>query len=211
MTDFFTLCWRSARLDFAAACLLTLLLGSTPVFAADSETVSEVILLRLERTPEGVDLYATVRLDLPQAVTDALEKGIPMVFLAEAEVMRSRWYWADKKVSSAQRHMRLAFQPLTRRWRLNVASGPMSGNSLGLALNLNFDSLSEAMTTILRISAWKIAETEQTEADGSYRVDFRFGLDVSQLPRPFQIGAFGQSDWKVSASATRQLGPEGLK
>ena len=51
----------------------------------------------------------------------------------------------------------------------------------------------------------------QIDPDGSYKVEFRFGLDVSQLPRPFQIGAFGQSDWKVSASATRQLGPESPK
>ncbi|MEP6969692.1 MAG: DUF4390 domain-containing protein [Betaproteobacteria bacterium] len=168
-------------------------------------------MLRLERTQDGIDLYATVRLELTATVTDALEKGIPMVFLAEAEVMRSRWYWADKKVASAQRHMRLAFQPLTRRWRLNVASGPISSNSLGLALNLNFDSLDEAMATLQRISAWKIADAGQIDADGSYRVEFRFGLDVSQLPRPFQIGAFGQSDWKVSASAVRQLSPENPK
>jgi len=186
-------------------------LGAAPAFGADPENSSEVSLLRLERTPDGIDLYATVRLELPPAVTDALEKGIAMVFLAEAEVMRSRWYWADKKVASAQRHMRLAFQPLTRRWRLNVASGPMSGNNLGLALNLNFDSLEEAMATVQRISAWKIADTGQVDADGSYRIEFRFGLDVSQLPRPFQIGAFGQSDWKVSASAVRQLGPESAK
>ena len=211
MTDFFTLCWRNARLDLAGACLLAFFLGLTPVFAADPESKSEVVLLRLSRSVDGIDLYATVQLDLPSAVEDALEKGIPMVFLAEAEVMRSRWYWADKKVASAQRHMRLAFQPLTRRWRLNVASGPMGNNSLGLALNLNFDSLQEAMATVQRISGWKIADMAQIDPDGTYRVDFRFSLDLSQLPRPFQIGAFGQSDWKVSASATRQLGPESSK
>lgn len=211
MTDFFTLCWRSARLDLVAACFLAFLLGAMPALAADPQATSEVSLLRLERTHEGIDLYATVRLDLPSAVADALEKGIPMVFLAEAEITRSRWFWADKKVASAQRHMRLAFQPLTRRWRLNVASGPLSNNNLGLALNLNFDSLDEAMATVQRISAWKIAEAGQIEPDGNYKVEFRFGLDVSQLPRPFQIGAFGQSDWKVSASATRQLGPESPK
>ena len=211
MTDFFTLCWRNARLDLAGACLLAFFLGLTPVFAADPESKSEVVLLRMSRSVDGIDLYATVQLDLPSAVEDALEKGIPMVFLAEAEVMRSRWYWADKKVASAQRHMRLAFQPLTRRWRLNVASGPMGNNSLGLALNLNFDSLQEAMATVQRISGWKIADMAQIDPDGTYRVDFRFSLDLSQLPRPFQIGAFGQSDWKVSASATRQLGPESSK
>jgi len=182
-----------------------------PVLAADPEAGSEVSLLRLERTHDGIDLYATVRLELPPAVADALEKGIPMVFLAEVEITRSRWFWSDKKVASAQRHMRLAFQPLTRRWRLNVASGPMGSSNLGLALNLNFDSLTEAMATLQRISAWKIADAAQMDADGSYRVEFRFGLDVSQLPRPFQIGAFGQSDWKVSATATRQLGPESPK
>lgn len=211
MTDFFTHCWKSARLDLLAACFLAFALGVMPALAADPEAASEVSLLRLERTHEGIDLYATVRLDLPPAVADALEKGIPMVFLAEAEITRSRWFWADKKVASAQRHMRLAFQPLTRRWRLNVASGPLSNNNLGLALNLNFDSLNEAMATVQRISAWKIADSAQVDADGSYKVEFRFGLDVSQLPRPFQIGAFGQSDWKVSASATRHLGPESPK
>jgi len=186
-------------------------LGLAPALAADPEPGSDVTLLRLVLSADGLDLYATVRLDLPSAVEDALEKGIAMVFLAEADVMRSRWYWADKKVASAQRHMRLAFQPLTRRWRLNVASGPMGNNNLGLALNLNFDSLHEAMATVQRISGWKIADMAQIDPDGSYRVDFRFSLDLSQLPRPFQIGAFGQSDWKVSASATRQLGPESSK
>jgi hypothetical protein len=211
MTDFFTLCWRSARLEFAGACLVAFCIGLTPVWAADPEPGSEVTQLRLTRSGDGIDLYATVRLDLPSAVVDALEKGIPMVFLAEADVMRNRWYWADKKVASAQRHMRLAFQPLTQRWRLNVASGPMGNNSLGLALNLNFDSLPEAMATVQRISGWKIADLAQIDPEGTYRVDFRFSLDLSQLPRPFQIGAFGQSDWKVSASATRQIGPEGGK
>ncbi len=211
MTDFFTLCWKNARLDFAGVCLAAFFLSLTPALAADPEPGSEVVLLRLSRSADGIDLYATVQLDLPSAVEDALEKGIAMVFLAEADVMRSRWYWADKKVASAQRHMRLAFQPLTRRWRLNVASGPMGNNSLGLALNLNFDSLQEAMATVQRISGWKIADSAQIDPDGSYRVDFRFSLDLSQLPRPFQIGAFGQSDWKVSVSATRQLIPENSK
>ena len=134
-----------------------------------------------------------------------------MVFLAEADVVRQRWFWTDKKLASAQRHMRLAFQPLTRRWRLNVASGPMTNNSLGLALNLNFDSMEEALSTLLRISAWKIADAGVIDPDATLRVDFRFSLDMNQLPRPFQIGAFGQSDWNISATASQLIGPESRK
>ncbi len=208
MTDSFTHCWKNARINRLAACLAACLLLAMPAMAADPEAVSDVTELRLERSPEGLVLFANVRLELPNAVEDALNKGIAMVFLAEADVVRQRWYWTDKKVATAQRHMRLAFQPLTRRWRLNVASGPMTSNSLGLALNLNFDSLSEAMATMLRISSWKIADAGVIETNATLRVEFRFGLDMTQLPRPFQIGAFGQADWRVGVSASQQIGPE---
>jgi hypothetical protein len=78
-----------------------------------------------------------------------------------------------------------------------------------LALNLNFDSMQEALAAMLRISGWRIADAAQIDADATLKVDFRFGLDMSQLPRPFQIGAFGQSDWNVGVRASEQIGPEG--
>jgi hypothetical protein len=200
MTDFFTHCWRSARSDRLTAWLLAgclLLLGSLHV--ARAQDVSDVTQLRLERTSEGLVLYANVHLVLPAAVEDALLKGVAMVFLAEADLVRHRWYWSDKKVASAQRHMRLAFHPLTRRWRLNVA------------LNLNFDTLDQALAAMQRISGWQIADSSMIDNDTTLKVEFRFGLDMTQLPRPFQIGAFGQSDWKVGVSASQQIGPEGSR
>lgn len=200
------------RLDLALVLAWALLLIAIPSQAQDAEPGKpRVSLLRLERSADGIELYANLQLELPPAVEDALSKGIAMVFLAEADVVRQRWFWTDKKLASAQRHMRLAFQPLTRRWRLNVASGPMTNNSLGLALNLNFDSMEEALSTLLRISAWKIAEADLVDPDATLRVDFRFSLDMNQLPRPFQIGAFGQSDWNISASASQRIGPESKK
>jgi len=192
-----------------AAWLLAWLLVLLPWKMAHAQNASDVTQLRLERTADGLLVYANVRLELPGAVQDALTKGIPMVFLAEADLVRRRWYWTDKKIAIAQRHMRLAYQPLTQRWRLNVASGPMTPNSLGLALNLNFDSMQEALAAMLRISGWRIADAAQIDADATLKVDFRFGLDMSQLPRPFQIGAFGQSDWNVGVRASEQIGPEG--
>lgn len=178
---------------------------------AHAQQGSEVTQLRLERTADGLVLYANVRLELPAAVQDALTKGIALVFLAEVDLVRHRWYWSDEKIASAQRHMRLAYHPLTQRWRLNVASGPMTPSSLGLALNLHFDSMQEALASMQRIAGWRIAEAGQIDADATLKVEFRFGLDMSQLPRPFQIGAFGQSDWKVGVSASQQIGPEGRR
>ena len=188
-----------------------LLIASFFMPALADGAMAEVTQLRLEHQSDGIFLAANVRIELPPPVEDALTKGVPMFFVAEADVVRHRWYWSDKKVASAQRHMRLAYQPLTRRWRLNVASGVITPNSLGLALNLNFETLAEALVSLQRISSWKIADAAQIDRDAIHKVDFRFSLDLTQLPRPFQIGALGESDWNISASASQQIGPEGLK
>ena len=165
--------------------------------------LAEVTQLKAERTDEGVLLSAAVRFELPQVVDDALAKGIPMYFLAEAAIYRDRWYWYDKRVSYAARHMRLAFQPLTRRWRLQVSPNPI-GNS-GMVLGQMFDTHQEALAAIQRTSRWRIADNSTIDPDSTQTVEFRFRLDVSQLPRPFQIGAVGQSEWNITASRLMRL------
>ena len=164
---------------------------------------AEVTQLHVERSEEGVLLSAAVRFDLPQAVEDALAKGIPMYFVAEATIYRDRWYWYDKQVARANRHMRLTFQPLTRRWRLQISSAPI-GNS-GMVLGQNFDTREEALAAVQRISRWRIADAQDLEPDADHNIDFRFRLDVSQLPRPFQIGAVGQSEWIILAVRNQRL------
>jgi hypothetical protein len=168
-----------------------------------AEAVTDLSQLRLERSDEGVFLTATVRFELPPVVDDALHKGIPMYFVAEAVLFRDRWYWYDRQVNTASRHMRLSYQPLTRRWRLLLSHTPI-GNT-GLALGQTFDTREEALAAVQRISRWKIAEPSELETDARYNVDFRFRLDLSQLPRPFQIGVVGQSDWNISAARNLRL------
>jgi hypothetical protein len=159
--------------------------------------------MHVDRTEDGLLLSASVRFDLPQVVDDALDKGIPMYFVAEATVLRDRWYWTDKHIATATRHMRLSYQPLTRRWRLVTSNAPIG--SSGLALGQNFDSRDEALAAIQRISHWKIADAAEIDPESRYNVDFHFRLDVSQLPRPIQIGAVGHSDWSISATKNVRL------
>lgn len=181
-------------------CLL-LLAGWPPAWAEGGS--AEVTQLRVERADEGVLLSATVRFDLPPAVDDALAKGIPMYFVAEAAIYRDRWYWYDKRVAFASRHMRLAYQPLTRRWRLQVSASPI-GNS-GLVLGQLFDTREEALAAMQRISRWRIADADAVDNETPHNIDFRFRLDMSQLPRPFQIGAVGQAEWVILAVRTQRL------
>jgi Domain of unknown function (DUF4390) len=192
-------------------CLLWSMLGLVcsllgPVaYAADTAT-AEVSALRVERADDGLYLSATLGFELPAAVEEALLKGIPMTFVSEADVYRDRWYWYDKRIATATRSVRVAYQPLTRRWRISVTSGTVSSPATGIALTQHLDNLSDVMAVLRRISRWKIADLADIDADSRHNIDYRFKLDLLQLPRPLQIGVVGQNDWSINAQ--RNVRPE---
>jgi len=94
---------------------------------------------------------------------------------------------------------------LTRRWRLNIASGPITVTGIGMALTQNFDALSDALAAVQRISRWKIADAAELDLSQRHLLQFRFRLDVTQLPRPLQIGTLGDTDWDLGVNATRPV------
>ena len=212
-TAFITQFLKNATLESVLRRALTfcaLCIGLT-LHAGQSALAAEVSQLKMERSEEAVYLSASVRFDLPPVVEDALLKGIPMFFVAEADIYRDRWYWYDRRVTTATRTLRLAFQPLTRRWRLNVLSGAISVTGLRASFSQSYDSLPDAMASIQRISRWRIADAAEIDPETRHNVEFRFRLDLSQLPRPFQIGVAGQKDWTIAAEENRQLLPEPIR
>lgn len=184
--------WR--RLWVLAACAwLWCLLHLGAARADDTHTEAAVAV---QRTTDGLFITARVPLALGPAVEEALLKAVPLYFVYQAEVYEPRWYWADKRIASATRTLRLAYQPLTRRWRLSVAAGPITANAT-YALHQNFDVLADALSAIGRLARWRIADAARLDGDERYTVDFRFRLDLSLLPRPLQIGVASQPDWNI--------------
>ena len=88
---------------------------------------AELGALTLSRTADGLFLSAVVHYQPGPAVEDALLRSVPVYFVAQADVLRERWYWSDKRVASVSRTYRLAYQPLTRRWRVSVSSAAGAG------------------------------------------------------------------------------------
>lgn len=185
--------------------LLAWVLAWLPGLASAQPSASSVTQLRLEQADDGVYLTAQVQFDLPPLVEDVLEKGIAIYFVAEAEVYRERWYWTDLKVAHATRHMRLAYQPLSRRWRLNMSPTPITNAGFGVSLNQNFDTLEDALDSIRRVGRLRLGDVSDFGDDATPLLSFHFRLDTSQLPRPFQIGVVGQAEWNISAERSVRL------
>jgi Domain of unknown function (DUF4390) len=198
MTGFITHCWKSAWAELwrTGGWALAAWLLVAPLAWGQTSAV-ELTELRAERRDTALYLTAQLKLELGAAVEDALVKGLAVHFVAEAEVMRDRWYWYDRKLGTATRYYRLVFQPLTRRWRLNVSSEPISGTGLAGSISQSFETLPEALDVIRRQSGWKVAEMSDIDPEARQYIAYRFKLDMSQLPRPFQIAAGNQAEWNL--------------
>lgn len=196
-----------------AAVLLCWLQGWAPVAAAAASAAESGgrTSLTLERSENSLLLSVQLKFELPVVVEDALYKGIPIYFVVQSELLRERWYWTSKTIATAQRRLRLAYHPLTRRWRLTIGAADMNETTQGLTLGQSFDSLDDAMAVVRRISRWKIAELQDLPSASNYLVDFSFELDTSQLPRPLQIGTLGQSDWLIELRLSQPLDLERVK
>ncbi len=156
----------------------------------------ELVTLKTTRSDTSLDLEFAVRLNLPRAVEDALHRGVPLYFVADAQLLRNRWYWRDERVARVQRSWRLAYQPLTNSWRVSLAG-----------LNQTFPTLADALAAASRSAGWKLAEAPQVDPDKNYYLEFSYRLDASQLPGPMQFGLGGQNDWAVGVSRVIKVEP----
>ena len=152
----------------------------------------ELVTLQLGRSDGALTLEYNARLRLSHALEDALQRGVPMYFNAEATLFRNRWYWRDERVARINRSWRLSFQPLTASWRLSLG---------GLAQT--FPTLSEALAPMSRVSGWRLVELDRIEPGERYYVEFSWRLDNSQLPQPMQIDL--GSDWKLGIERTLKV------
>ncbi len=174
---------------------------STPAIA---DTPVELHGLKFERQDSGLFMSTDLQFDLPTALDDALLKGITLYFVTEVEMTQERWYVYNQRVARAERHIRLFYQPLTRRWRVNISPQPFT-TGLGVSLGQSYDTAEEAMGAVKHIVQWRIANASDYNSEYKQTVSISFRLDLKQLPKPLQIGAVGQSDWNVGVTKTLRL------
>ncbi len=170
----------------ALALALWLLAGP----AAQAQGI-ELATLKVARRDGALTLEFAVRINLTRTVDDALSRGVPIYFVAEADVYRNRWYWRDERIARVARSWRLSYQPLTGSWRLGLGG-----------LNQTYPTQSEAVAAMSRMANWRLVDTSQLDPESRHYVEFSYRLDTSQLPSPMQIGVGGQSEWALSTEGT---------
>jgi hypothetical protein len=209
---FTTHCWKnSPRLEALFLGIvkrgrwLCLVLSLILTGVAQADTAVELQELKLDRQEAALYMSGTWQFELPSALEDALLKGITLYFVTEVEIRQERWYFYNQRVSYAERHVRLFYQPLTRRWRVNISPQAFNVSGLGVSLGQSYDTAEDAINAVRRIALWRIANATDYNPDAKQTISINFKLDLKQLPRPMQIGLAGQSDWNISYNKTQRL------
>ena len=165
--------------------LLALTLGWNAPARADT---IEITHISLEGNDEGYALDADFRIDLNPRLEDAINKGVALYFEVDFELTRKRWYWFDEHPVSRQLMLRLSYHALTRQYR--ISSGP---------LYQSVSNLEDALRILSRVRSWQVLQHNEVDAGTDYQAGLRMRLDVTQLPKPFQVNALTSRDWNLAS------------
>lgn len=184
MTASSTRCCRRHELLSA---LLALWLAAFAAVAAHAQGI-DVRRATLQNAEDGYVLEADFDIVLTHTLEEALNKGVPLYFQLEFELIRPRWYWFNEKLAGSAQDYRLAYNPLTRQYRVGVGR-----------LHQNFATLAEALNVMSHIRRREDIPAGALRKDNTYVGAVRLRLDTSQLPKPFQVNALGSREWQLSS------------
>lgn len=163
-------------------------LGAGPVSAGNIEPRSATLV----PDDRGYAVTAAFSVQIGPRLEEAVRRGVPLHFRFEFELKRKRWYWVDEHVAGRVIKYRLSYQALTRQYRLSPGS-----------LHQNFDTLEEALQTLEHVSQLHVVDKSALIIGEPMTAAVRLSLDHEQLPKPLQIDALADRDWRVEAGIHR--------
>lgn len=148
----------------------------------------EVRDLAVRATEEGMVLDADFALELSPRLADMVVNGVPLFFSVDFELTRERWYWFDENTASRRLQLGLSYHVLTRQYRLTT--GP---------LQQTFARLEEALQGLMRVRNWLVLDRTVSFVDADYQAAVRMRLDITRLPKPFQLSALTSPDLQLDS------------
>jgi hypothetical protein len=167
------------------ACQLVLMFACAQAQAADVD----VTRAHIELSEEGYRLSSAYAFELNHGLEEAIQHGVSLYFTTEVELTRPRWYWYDDRAVDQRQTTRIRYDILTRQYQVSV---------LG-SMQQSFATLEDAMVLIRRPPRWLIAPRGALSQGETYNVTVRMFMDRERLPKPIQVNASSNSQWRLES------------
>lgn len=181
-----THCWRKCLERTLVLLLGLLLLGGAQAGSIEPKSAA------LVPGEHGHALVAGFAIDLGPRLEDAVGRGVPLDFRFEFTLTRKRRYWIDEHVTGRVLNYHLSYHALTRQYRLAFGG-----------LHQNFPTLEDALHVLGRIARLHVVDANVLMPGETYSAAVRLSLDHNMLPKPLQVDALADRDWRIEAQTLR--------
>ncbi|MDR4516776.1 MAG: DUF4390 domain-containing protein [Nitrosomonas sp.] len=165
---------------FSAACSCI-----TNTFANGSIQVKS---FKLTAVDNGYTVSIDSEIELNPTLVQALEKGVVLYFVNKFTLVEPRWYWLDKEIARIKTRTGLRYHALTRQYRLTDRTS-----------SSNYSSLKDALMALQRLRDHPLTIKHELKPNVHYNAILRLWLDLTRMPKPFQVEALGSSAWNLSS------------
>jgi Domain of unknown function (DUF4390) len=184
MMAFFTRCFKKLSQLF---CIGLLLLGAATFAFAASSNIS-IKSAELQPLDEYYSVNADVDINLDDEIEEAVNKGVPLNFLIEFQIVSPRKYWFDDEIVTASQNVILSYHALTRQYLVKRGSHQQS-----------FETLSEATQELAELNEWKVVEKSLLEKGEVYNAALLIRLDQTKLPKAIQVDTIASEKWNLTS------------
>ena len=183
MAFFMQFC-KKINLLFAFICTATL--AFTLAFAAGSSINIKSAELQLQDDYYG--LNADVDMSFDKEIEEAVNKGVPLNFLIEFQIVAPRKYWFDDEIVTTTQNVSLSYHALSRQYLVNRGGHQQS-----------FETINEAIHELVELSDWKVVDKSLLEKSEVYKAALLIRLDQTKLPKAIQVDAIASEKWSLSS------------
>lgn len=162
---------------------LAFIFACSNVLAASSLQIKSAELTQQE---EFYSLDANIEVRFDKDIEEAINKGVPLSFLAEFQIVSPREYWFDDEIVTQTQSIVLSYHALSRQYLVTRGEHQLS-----------FETLSEAAKELGSLQNWKVVEKTLIEKGEPYKAALLIRLDKTKLPKAIQVDTLATEKWNL--------------
>lgn len=185
---YFTRCCKSISAALLLGATLFAFTGLAFTQLAFADSAIQIKTAELHAHENFYSLVADVDMNLDEDIEEAVNKGVPLNFVVEFQIVSPRQYWFDDEVVTTTQNITLSYHALTRQYLVNRGKHQQS-----------FESLDEAVQDLAAIDEWRVVDKSLLEKGEVYKAALLIRLDQNKLPKAIQVEAIGSEKWNLTS------------
>lgn len=137
-------------------------------------------------------LNADFEIDFNTQMEEAINKGVPLNFLIEFQLVVPHKYWFDDEIETHLIRLSLSYHALTRQYLVNITQNKQSHQRA-------FETINEALIELSHLRDWKVLDKNLIEKGVTYKAALLMRLDQKKLPKALQVEALSSEAWDLSS------------